>query len=104
MGADSASHETRVAEHKAKIARAASSEPHASVAHVNADALRYLEAAEKAIEEGNNVHALYLVGVAEGIANALADVAGLAGVREAAVREMVSKRVIEVRLLVGPRA
>jgi hypothetical protein len=96
--------EVRVVERQAQLEHSLAPAPHESVAHVKTEALRYVAAANAAIEEDKPIHALYLIGIAEGVANALADVAGLEGLHEVAVREIVGRRAIEIRLLVERKA
>jgi hypothetical protein len=73
--------------------------PHESVKHVNADALRFLAAAEEALRNDNLYEALYLVGMAQGVAIALRDVAGaLEGIREGAVLRKVAMLACELSL------
>jgi hypothetical protein len=77
--------------------------PHESVAHVKTCPLRYLEAAEGAMEEGCVLRALHLISVAEGIAEALAAVTGPSGLRESVIRQMITRRSAEIRCEVARR-
>ena len=79
-------------------------EPHESVAHVKVCALRYMEAAEGALAEGGLLRALHLIGIAEGIAEALAAVTGVvAAPHEGAIRQKVGRRSAEIRAMVARR-
>jgi hypothetical protein len=75
---------------------------HPSVANVNASALNYVEAAEYSLSVGCPLLALYQIGVAEGIATALREVAGVAsGLKEYAVLTAVLRKVMEIRCRVA---
>jgi len=71
--------------------------PHPSVAHVEVNALAYMRAAEYALRAGALQRALYLAGVAEGIAEALAAVAGPMAPRESVVRQQTARLAASIR-------
>jgi hypothetical protein len=104
FGTDVTPHEVRVKEAAQSLAVSLACEPHESVAHVNANAMSYVEAAEYSMANGEALTALYRIGVAEGIAIALRDVVGLnGGAHEQAVLKTVLQKMVEIRLECGRR-
>lgn len=102
FGQDATAHEVRVEEAERALAVALACPAHQSVAHVNASAMRFVEAAEYSLSKGCPLLALYQIGVAEGIATALRDVVGVdGGAHEYGVLKAVLRKMSEIRLQVA---
>lgn len=99
MGTESTPSEVRQAEGERQLVALLKHPRHPSVAHVNVEAERYIEAARAALAQGSPIKALHLVSVAEGIAAALESVAGLLeGLRENAVHKIALRLRAEIQL------
>lgn len=94
--------EVRAAEERRKLEAMVAHPAHRTVAHVQLSALAHLEAAEHALAAGEHLRALHVIGVAEGIAEALRAVAGgVEGLREVAVATTVARKAAEVKTLIA---
>lgn len=98
MGTSDVPREVRVAEAEMLLQKQLAMPAHASVAHVETSAMRYVEAAEYSMSVGCPFLAVYQIGIAEGVAMALRDVVGFnAGIHEHAVLRAVLQKALAIR-------